>query len=303
MLRGCYNIFVKYYVRFGLWPDNERSGIGEAYRRIHGGPAYEEGVSVYEASWDDRKRRWLLWANDETFSFAPTLDAVLSEKRDIFLVTGDEVGVGTDGEPLLRNLKLIKKLSARDIFNPEVYSFENILDNDYELEESPVKVKTVLVMHKTPGQAPVLKEIDGTMDAVQKLVGDEDLAWTNMGNDVLMFASEFPKGKPNFPIGQPIDPTVLARAKERLAGTPIFRDGEQISIEEFLQPRKEMIYGDVVFVKLKFPEAEEIDFSEFPWPWDEALARDYEDGEVPTELEFFSLSEDEVNSLRTRFNW
>lgn len=106
----------KYYVRFGFWPANERSegqihyGTGEISE-----PFIENGVSVYEAHWDHRAGRWDLVIPSNSSGWG-TLDMLIASNREILLVQGDELPEpGADGEPLLRNLKLIKKLGPCDI--------------------------------------------------------------------------------------------------------------------------------------------------------------------------------------------
>jgi len=59
-----------------------------------------------------------------------------------------------------------------------------------------------------------------------------------------------------------------------------------------------MIFGDVLFIKLKNPLPHEIDFSQYAWPWREALQETYDESrEVPAELESFSLSESDIRKL------
>jgi hypothetical protein len=97
------------YVRFGGIPENERS-------RNYLTKEYEAGVSVYEALERDGKYQILL----------PKLDPVSiatlgncyntaqglwgKENNPLYLIEGDFIGYGSDGEPLLKNCKIIKRI-------------------------------------------------------------------------------------------------------------------------------------------------------------------------------------------------
>ena len=106
------------YIRFGAIPENERSKrgngiIGDGYKCI----GYEEGVSV----WDCVKIRDKYCiviphgnscTHGDISSMAFPDDCCGCSKDDlIYIVDGDEVGIGADGEPLLRNIKIIEQLS------------------------------------------------------------------------------------------------------------------------------------------------------------------------------------------------
>ena len=105
------------YIRFGLIPKDERSRIGngvtgDGYKCV----GKEKGVSVWNAVLI--KGKWCLVAphgnscthGDFTCSAFPD-DCLGCCKEDlIYLVDGDEVGTGSDGEPLLTNVKIIEQL-------------------------------------------------------------------------------------------------------------------------------------------------------------------------------------------------
>jgi len=89
----------KIFVRFGDIPKNGKSKIycGEVFE------GYEKGVSVYEAIKDGDTIQILL--PSLTGSACVTLSFCL--ERPMFEVTGEVVGKGSDGEPLLKNCKAI----------------------------------------------------------------------------------------------------------------------------------------------------------------------------------------------------
>jgi len=94
------------YVRFGDIPDGEQS-----YNSTD--DCYEDGVSVYAAEVASVPAE-----SDAAGMFVPvgskTLQILLLAHRDTYLVTGEEVGTGVDGEPLLRDVEIIATLQPGD---------------------------------------------------------------------------------------------------------------------------------------------------------------------------------------------
>lgn len=90
------------YIRFGDLPDGERS-------YDHTNNRQEDGVSVYEG-------RVRPTADDTPGVFVPVgqklAQVLLLATRTTYLVTGDEVGRGQDGEPLLRNVETVCELTS-----------------------------------------------------------------------------------------------------------------------------------------------------------------------------------------------
>jgi len=90
------------YVRFGDIPEDERS-------TNHVDGSKEKGVSAYSAkilgTHDDR---------DAPAEFVPRgnklQQILLLRKRDTYLITGEEVGRGEDGEPVLSDVEVITEL-------------------------------------------------------------------------------------------------------------------------------------------------------------------------------------------------
>jgi hypothetical protein len=91
----------KIYIRFGVIPSDEKSKIynGEVF------VGYEEGVSVYEAVIIGKEYRLLF--PYLTYSSCVSLSGCIDRKA--YIVKGNEVGIGSDGEPLLRNVEIIKE--------------------------------------------------------------------------------------------------------------------------------------------------------------------------------------------------
>lgn len=103
------------YIRYGGLPRDRRS-----FNSREG--VYEEGVSVYRAAVyageaTTKKGDTLIvdhYTLDlEGVDFASTM-FITSSERAAYLVEGDEIGTGADGEPILVNVKIIKCVAAAD---------------------------------------------------------------------------------------------------------------------------------------------------------------------------------------------
>ena len=98
----------RYYVRFGPWSTEE---VSKNYATGH----LERGVSAYDAEFDLDTRRWNLEVTNEAAA-AGTMQSLIYGTRDIFLITGTEVARGSDDEPVLKGIKILKRLTKKDIF-------------------------------------------------------------------------------------------------------------------------------------------------------------------------------------------
>lgn len=106
------------FIRFSKPPQS-----GKSYNYASG--EYEPGVSVY---------RGKQTANGEVKVFPSTPDelwGVMNFKAhgvDIFVVSGKEIGVGSDGEPLLENVKIIRKVNPNQLRQSSKGSVEFLSD-------------------------------------------------------------------------------------------------------------------------------------------------------------------------------
>ena len=98
------------FIRFGEIPENERSGIFRGEDSI----GEEIGVSVYDANIDEVGNVSVGIPLPLTKS---TLDTFIGfveyQNRKCYLVDGEVVGRGADGEPLIQNVKVIKEITYR----------------------------------------------------------------------------------------------------------------------------------------------------------------------------------------------
>lgn len=99
---------MKTYIRYGELPPDGKSKIHNRAREIVG---EELGVSVFEYI----EGRGIVIpdneiARDDFFTLSKTFWI------NHYLVTGDEIGIGSDGEPLLANVKILKLLHEKQEF-------------------------------------------------------------------------------------------------------------------------------------------------------------------------------------------
>lgn len=102
------------YIRFGLPPKS-----GKSLNYATGEP--EGGVSAYNASFDPITGTWLC---DGSALMGAVIVGNIT-KQDVYLILGDEVGVGSDGEPVLSNVQIVSKLIAVDD-SPLCTEFEEV---------------------------------------------------------------------------------------------------------------------------------------------------------------------------------
>ena len=95
------------YLRFGNIPENEESLIYCGEQVV----GKQEGVSVYPSMVDIDGSIVLGLSLPITRTTLYTQQHLLEyDNRPLYLVEGDYVGKGVDGEPLLKNVKIIKEI-------------------------------------------------------------------------------------------------------------------------------------------------------------------------------------------------
>ncbi len=108
-----------YYIRFGMWPKNERS---QNFLAGKDAQYFEKGVSAYHCSYDLDDDRWAIDPSVDYATVAGTMQSLIYGNRPVFLVQGTEIKEeGSDGEPLLHNVKLIKQLDKNDVYVPGIF--------------------------------------------------------------------------------------------------------------------------------------------------------------------------------------
>ena len=106
---------MKYYLRFG---DIPTSGLSNIWLRdeIIG---QELGVSVYDAvlmidGWH------VVLPKPMTHKVINTLYILVAEKRPVYILSGEEIGIGVDGEPLLKDPQILSEITE-DFFHKKNY--------------------------------------------------------------------------------------------------------------------------------------------------------------------------------------
>lgn len=118
-----------YYIRFGKWDSRTEQSRNGLTKEL------EPGVSVYCANYDLDEDRWAIDTGDVSEAAVNgTMQSLIYDKpyRVAYLVQGDEQeALGSDGEPLLKNVRLIKELHRHDFYVPGMF---NPKEDDYDGE-------------------------------------------------------------------------------------------------------------------------------------------------------------------------
>ena len=96
------------YLRFGEIPENEESSIYCGEQLV----GKEKGVSVYPCIINSDETICIGLSLPITRTTLHTFQALLQyDNRPLYLVKGDCIGKGIDGEPLLKNVKIVKEIT------------------------------------------------------------------------------------------------------------------------------------------------------------------------------------------------
>lgn len=108
------------YIRIGDIPPEERSGIYRGDSKT----GEEKGVSVYDCVFRDN-RYYIVLPPYFKEGVGITYEGLMQEvanfryptetQRKVYLVKGDLVGYGSDGEPLLRNVRILRDITEQFI--------------------------------------------------------------------------------------------------------------------------------------------------------------------------------------------
>lgn len=127
----------RYYIRIGEIPDNELS-------KIHRGDAVigeEKGVSVYDAEFINDKWRIVMpyyFKEGQGQTYEALIQNVtecrykINKPSKVYLVSGKKVGNGSDGEPVIKNVKIIKDLTEQ--FKSYQQPYEKSLEELQEMQ-------------------------------------------------------------------------------------------------------------------------------------------------------------------------
>ena len=97
----------KLYIRFGEIPKNGRSSVYKYNTFIK----YEMGISVYDACKIHGKWHVVLPLNINKDTICTYEKFRIYCKTHVYLVSGEKIGIGNDGEPLIKNVKILKDLT------------------------------------------------------------------------------------------------------------------------------------------------------------------------------------------------
>lgn len=135
------------YIRFGAWSEKEQS-----YHHWLKQP--ERGVSVYQAAYDPKAKAYHMVRDPQLHGEVTVIGLVVYTRRPVYIVTGDEVGRGSDGEPLLRNLRIIDyavtAFSGVDVLHPSALSVKHVSKAFWDELQTLRKADESVVLHILP---------------------------------------------------------------------------------------------------------------------------------------------------------
>jgi hypothetical protein len=135
-----------FYLRFGDLPSGDFSAIAPFHK---GDPVtYEKGISCFYARWNEEYQRWM--ADGMTHQQLVSLNDII--ERPIYLITGEEIGYGSDDEPLLKknSIKILAKLKPNDFYDP---------DNEEILFEYPRLTKPIPEWNDLENKVKFIKKV------------------------------------------------------------------------------------------------------------------------------------------------
>lgn len=163
---------MKSYIRFGKIPIDEKSKIFYNGEYIVN---EESGVSAFDLEYIDNRPRIVL-PIITTSSALNCIDGYLcgylngSLKEPIYEVTGDLVDYGSDNEPLLRNVKIIRELDPNELFDTSHYFEMESIDHN-ELPPNKVYYVKINNLNWYKASKSFYEQFEGT-----KIVSNEALA-------------------------------------------------------------------------------------------------------------------------------
>lgn len=113
---------MNFYIRIGDLPPNGKSKIYQWNNKEHKSRdvvGEEAGVSAYNLE-VTKKGKWLInFPENYTSTTNDTIEelfrAAKNDEKSIYILTGKEVGVGQDNEPLLSDVKILEKISYKTL--------------------------------------------------------------------------------------------------------------------------------------------------------------------------------------------
>lgn len=149
------------FIRFGDIPKNEQSISWEGNRPLN----TLEGVSVFEAWYDNKTDLYVI---DQTGTELQLTDPYTMKNRPVYLVTGDEVGEGPDYEPLLKNIKIIKKINLEQLVSPDS-PFTNFAGNKINVVSGD-KTEEEYFSDKKTEEEYLNKKTEDTRSPITKII-------------------------------------------------------------------------------------------------------------------------------------
>lgn len=162
------------YLRFGDIPENGKSKIWRGEECV----GEEEGVSVYEIKFDKDKHISICLPFPFHRDTLDTLTVLTKyDNRPCYIVTGEYVGKGTDGEPLISNVQIEEEF-------PKIISDEKMEQMGEQISKAAVdnineQFNKIVEEEPTEGIKGNLEEIPSNVD-LEKALNDLDNAYFDL---------------------------------------------------------------------------------------------------------------------------
>jgi len=107
------------FIRFKDIPPNEVSGV---YDGDCGKIRDEEGVSCYEFIIDNQGIYRIILpslTSGALYDLSSFIEEFESKRIPAYLISAEKVGIGTYGEPVVKNIKVLSELSIKELADPK----------------------------------------------------------------------------------------------------------------------------------------------------------------------------------------
>lgn len=169
----------KKYLRFKDIPDNEISNI---YCGDSGKIGEEIGVSCFELTEDSFIKIPISIVENELVTnnkieallndLSWMMGDFLSDRITAYVITGNEIGIGSDGEPLLKNIKEVSKLNYNlEIINSKklIIPTTEVISTDYSVNDLDIIISDLKKIQLYFQDKVNNKKIDKIFNLINKL--------------------------------------------------------------------------------------------------------------------------------------
>ena len=143
----------KFYIRIGDIPSDEKSSVHRGDVVI----GYEDGVSVYDCVETDGLYRIVMpfpLKEGQGMTYECLIQEItqcryeIENPRNVYLVSGIEVGKGSDNEPVIKNVKILKDLTeqfnTKNDNSEETKTLEKLIEPKFKVGDKIIKRDSIV---------------------------------------------------------------------------------------------------------------------------------------------------------------